>query len=364
MNSTPTILFAGGGSGGHISPGLAIAERIAARHRDAKCIFICSDREIDRVMLRQAEAFFIPVPARPWSTQPRGLWQFITRFAQTRQIVREVIETERVTHLVALGGFVAAPAVAAARRRVPSLLVNLDAPPGKANRMMARKCTKVVTAIELPMMPKFAEQVVGMPVRLRALTPGKQAACRKKLDLDPDTPTLLVTGASQGAGSINELMIALAATNAQLLSDWQVYHLTGRGNSRDVCKAYEEYGIRAVVSEFLDHIGLAWGAADLAISRAGASSVAEVAVNAVPTVFLPYPHHRDMHQLRNAQPLVDAGGAVVVDDAADAQVNVKTGQPVLTELLNNEAKRQAMRSALASRRGPDAAEVIAKMLLG
>lgn len=364
LQQSPVILFAGGGSGGHISPGLAIAERIKARHADAKCIFICSDREIDRIMLKQAGAFLIPVPARPWSTKPRGLWEFFTRFAQTKQIVREVMETERVTHVVALGGFVAAPAVSAARRRAPILLINLDAPPGKANRLMARKCSTVVTAIELPMMPKFAKRVVGVPVRMIALSPGKPSACRKKLGLNPELPTLLVTGASQGAGSINDLMIELARIQSHLFNNWQIYHLAGRGNDSPVREAYEQHNIRAVVTEFLDHIGLAWGAADLAISRAGANSVAEVAVNAVPTIFLPYPHHADMHQLRNAQPLADAGGAVIVNDAADAVANAKAIAPLLHDLMLQGSKREQMRIAMVNRRGPDAAEVIARMLLG
>jgi len=315
-------------------------------------------------MLRQAGAFFIPVPARPWSVRPAGFWSFATRYIQTKQIVREIIDSERVTHVVAMGGFVAAPAVAAAPRRVPTLLVNLDAPPGKANRMMARKCTKVISAIELPMKPKFAQRVVGVPVRLRALTPGKASACRKKLSLDPDAPTLLVTGASQGAGSINELMIELARTRGSLFDGWQILHLTGRGQDEPVRQAYEQHGIRAVVCEFLDHIGLAWGGADLVISRAGANSVAEIAINAVPAIFLPYPHHADMHQLRNAQPLVDAGGAVILIDAVNAQDNAAAIEPILRELMGDEHKRSAMRQALAERRGPDAADTIAKMLVG
>src|SRR5690606_13056094 len=131
-------------------------------------------------------------------------------------------------------------AVAAARRRAPILLVNLDAPPGKANRLMARKCTTVITAIALPMMRRFAKHVVGVPVRLAALTPGKPAACRRKLGLDPDLPTLLVTGASQGAGSINELMIELASSQQRLFDGWQIYHLAGRGNAEAVRAAYKQ----------------------------------------------------------------------------------------------------------------------------
>lgn len=359
-----TILFAGGGSGGHISPGLAIAERVAARAPQARCIFVCSDRPIDRHMLKQAGAFFIPVPARPFSTRPRALWQFLTRYIQTKQIVREIIDTEGVTRVVALGGFVAAPALSATPRRVPSLLVNLDAPPGKANRIMARRCTKVVSAVALPTMPKFAENVVGMPVRRNALTPGKPEACRQRLSLEPDLPTLLVTGASQGAGSINSLMIELARSHADLFRNWQIYHLAGRGALQPIRDAYQQAGIRAVVCEFLDHMGVAWGAADLAISRAGASSVAEIAVNAVPAIFLPYPHHADMHQLHNAQPLADAGGAVIINDASDPAANARALLPVLSQLLNEPAKRKEMRSKLMAQRGPDAADTIARMLVG
>src|SRR5690606_27573275 len=164
--------------------------------------------------------------------------------------------------------------------------------------------------------------------------------------------------------SINELMIELAATHADLFHQWQIHHLAGRGQDVPVRSAYEQHGIRAVVSEFLDHMGLAWGAADLAISRAGASSVAEVAVNAVPSIFLPYPHHADMHQQHNAQPLADAGGAVILQDAVDAPKNAAAVAPVLRELMSDPAKRDAMRQKLAARRGPDAAETIARMLIG
>jgi len=130
-----------------------------------------------------------------------------------------------------------------------------------------------------------------------------------------------------------------------------------------VREAYGRSGIAGRVDAFLDEIGLAWDAADLAVSRAGANSVAEAAANAVPTLFLPYPHHRDMHQVNNAQPLVEAGGAMVARDHVDAEANVEHVGPVLRMLMSDESRRDAMRRHLEGQRPGDAALRIAEMLL-
>jgi UDP-N-acetylglucosamine--N-acetylmuramyl-(pentapeptide) pyrophosphoryl-undecaprenol N-acetylglucosamine transferase len=158
-----------------------------------------------------------------------------------------------------------------------------------------------------------------MPIRRRAIATGSPGKCRARLGLDVDRPTLLVTGASQGATSINEFMIALIQCDPKMFADWQVCHLSGQGADESMRAAYKRAKVRAVVQPFLNEMGLAWGAADLAISRAGASSVAEAAHNAVPTVFLPYPYHEDMHQKHNAQPLVDLGGAFIATDFIDGR---------------------------------------------
>jgi UDP-N-acetylglucosamine--N-acetylmuramyl-(pentapeptide) pyrophosphoryl-undecaprenol N-acetylglucosamine transferase len=111
-------------------------------------------------------------------------------------------------------------------------------------------------------------------------------------------------------------------------------------------------------------MGAAWGAADLAVSRAGASSVAEAWANAVPTVFLPYPHHRDQHQRRNAQPMAEAGGAVLEVDRPDPGDNLNAAGATIRELLTDETRRATMKESLHQRPAPDAAAVIARLLLG
>jgi UDP-N-acetylglucosamine--N-acetylmuramyl-(pentapeptide) pyrophosphoryl-undecaprenol N-acetylglucosamine transferase len=360
-----TFIFAGGGSGGHLSPGLAIAERLGELDDTARAYFVCSRRDVDRTMLAEARAGFEQLPGSPFSLRPLGLLRFARDFIRSQRAARAVLERTAAEHVVAMGGFIAAPAVAAAAgQRTPVTLVNLDAPPGRANRWIARRCDQVLSAVPVPEMPQFAQHVVGMPVRRAAMAPGPADACRRELGLEPSAPTLLVTGASQGARSINALLGALAEADPTAFSGWQVLHLSGPADEQRLRSAYSAAGVQALVRPFLHGMGAAWGAADLAVSRAGASSVAEAWVNAVPTVFLPYPHHRDRHQQRNAQPMAEAGGAIVEADRPDREENLHRAGAVIRELLRDERRRETMRSSLRRRRAPDAAATIARLLLG
>lgn len=358
------FIFAGGGSGGHISPGLAIAERLKEISPESKAMFVCSQRAIDATMLGDAGAEYVPVPATPPSIKPLAASRFLMNFHKSKRIVKRLIRDRKVARVVALGGFIAAPAVSAAHScGIPVMLMNLDAPPGKANLWMAKKCNEVFTAIDLPMLPGFASRVVGMPIRRKAIAPADAAHCRARLGLPTNLPTLFVTGASQGATSINAFLIALAKAQPHMFRGWHVFHLAGHGAESSVCEGYAEAGISATVQPFLDDIGLAWGAADVAISRAGASSVAEAAANAVPTLFLPYPYHKDMHQKHNAQPLVDMGGAIMAIDCVDANENVRQVGPVLADVMRDSALRQQMKDAMKKHPPPDAAMTIARMLM-
>jgi UDP-N-acetylglucosamine--N-acetylmuramyl-(pentapeptide) pyrophosphoryl-undecaprenol N-acetylglucosamine transferase len=369
-SDVPTcVIFAGGGSGGHISPGLAIAERLAETSPRSKSIFICSNRSIDATMLTDAEADFIPIPASPPAIKPAAVLRFLLNLRASRTMVKHVIKRKHVQRVVALGGFVSVPVVLAARSMgVPVTLLNLDAPPGKANQWITRWCDDVYSAIDLPMARDFASKVVGMPIRRRALAPGSKQQCREKLNIDPNRKTLLITGASQGATSINTFIREFANEHRDLFlhqgeGGWQIVHLTGSGSDQQMREVYSAAGISALVMPFLNEIGLAWGAADLALSRAGANSVAEAAVNGVPSLFLPYPYHKDMHQKYNAQPLIDLGGALMVTDQIDAAANMESVAPVLLELMHDDGRTKAMRQALLSHQFPDAAMVMARMLL-
>lgn len=360
------FLFAGGGTGGHIFPALAIAEQIRAVDPAARCVVLCSDRPLDAEILKKEGTEFHVIPAKPLGVRPRPLLKFLRSWGPavrgSRQVIRRVRDEGRNIQVVAMGGFVAAPAAqAATAEHVPLTLVNMDAIPGRANRWIARRAGHIVTSlpapgIDWPQVPPI--------VRAGALSAGDARACREALNLDPARSTLLVTGASQGARSINRLLMRLVADHARAFAGWQVIHQTGAGEDRPVREAYAREGIPALVQPFFDGMGLAWGAADFAVSRAGAGSVAEAWANHVPAVFLPYPYHKDQHQRHNARPLEEAGGAVIAEDLIDDFANASgdAGKSVL-DLLGSDSRRRAMRAALL-RLGPaDGARQIAELLL-
>jgi UDP-N-acetylglucosamine--N-acetylmuramyl-(pentapeptide) pyrophosphoryl-undecaprenol N-acetylglucosamine transferase len=360
-----TFLFAGGGSGGHISPGLAIAERLVEQDASARCLFACSHRPVDAHMLTAAGAWHVPLTAAPLSLRPRGAVAFLTAFQRGRREAAALMAEHRVDEVLALGGFVAGPVVAAAAsRRVPVTLLNLDDPPGRANRWMARKATRTWTAVALEHHRHFATRVTGLPVRRSAIAVDGQAACRATLGLRPQRPTLLVTGASQGAGTLNAFVPTLAERSPAVFEGWQVLHLAGAGSDGEVRDRYGKAGVEATVLPFLDTMAAAWGAADLAVSRAGANSVAEVAANAVPTLFMPYPFHRDQHQRNNARPLEAGGGVVVANDRIETDLNVREVGAVLASLMHDESRLSGMRERLENDRPADAADAIAALLLG
>jgi len=363
-----TVVLAGGGSGGHLSPGLAIAERMVELVPGLRPLFICSERAIDAQMLGDAHVEYRPIPAEGLGRSPAKLWRFVRAHLAGVRAARRILREEGAEHVISLGGFVTGPVTQAARGLgIPITLVNLDATPGRANRWVARRAQRVLSACPTPGLPNFAESVVGMPLRRSALAPASRAACRGELGLDPVRPTLLVTGASQGASSLNALMVAFALKHRDLLSHWQVLHLAGPRSSPSAAEldaGYARAGVRALVLPFLNEMGLAWGAAELALSRAGANSVAEAEANRVPTVFVPYPYHADLHQEANAKPLVDDGAAVLAYDRIDVTANMRSiGEP-LEALVADGRLRDAMEERLRARPTVDAAETIARTVLG
>jgi len=360
------IAFAGGGSGGHLSPGLAIAERLLAVAPEVPSIFLCSDRAVDAMMLGEAGARFLPMPAKPPSLRPLKLLRFLRSWKASVRAADEAMRANRVRHVVSLGGFVSAPVVRRARALgVAVTLLNLDATPGRANRSVARWATQVWSAVRAKGLPRWNGAVTGFPVRRSAIAPGDAAACRAELGLEPTRHTLLVTGASQGASSLNRFMPHFAERQAALLSGWQVLHLSGTMPESELAALrarYAKAGVRAVVLPFLHRMGLAWGAADVALTRAGANSVAEAELNGVPCLFVPYPYHRDLHQRENARELVEAGAAAIALDAIEPEANMAVMGRLLESLLTDGPARDRMLAALRARPRVDAADAIARRL--
>lgn len=364
--SDRTVVFAGGGTGGHLYPALAIAERLP---REWHRLFLCSSRAIDARILEAAGAEHTALPALPPGKHPRQALAFARTFVSSFRMTGEQLGV-RAQHgkvaLVAMGGFVCPPAALAARKmRIPVTLVNLDAEPGKANRFVDRFAERVFTAADGPRVPKNWTRV-GPILRASILTKSTRGQSRKALGLDPNLRMLFVSGGSQGAGTINDAMRVLVARHADLFHGWQIFHQAGPSKSDEEAhilalrEAYAHAKIPAAVVPFCDTMGDAWNAADLALCRAGAGTVAEVLGTATPAVFMPYPYHHDDHQRKNAQHLADAGGARILTDHVDEAKNVIALREAFGSLLKDATTRDAMRESLKRLAPDDGAATVAQ----
>ncbi len=362
-------LFAGGGTGGHIYPALAIIEQIKRMDPAAHCELLVSDRPNDRTILEPHDIPFAPLPAKPFGTRPRAILRFIPSWGPSVRTTRAGIKRlkqshERVT-LIAMGGFVAAPAARAGHcEKIRVVLVNLDAVPGKANELIARKAHAVFTACDVSGHPRW--QRVPPIVRASTIEPIDQPAARARFGLDPNMSTLLITGGSSGARSINEFFTHFFSEMSDAFEGWQIIHQTGNQISDAQFDAieslYKRAGSPAWVGRYIDDMGAAYAAADLGIGRCGAGTVAECWAAKLPSIFFPYPYHKDQHQLHNAKPLIDVGGAIACTDHIEVGLNINAHGEVLRELVQSPDRRAAMRAALESLGEPDGASRIARNL--
>lgn len=366
--SARTFIFAGGGTGGHLYPGLAVWRELRDIEPQSSALFLCSSKPLDAEILTREGARFEPLPARPFGLRPGALWRFVSSWGPSVRAARLAMRSAGAggpTVLAAMGGYVAAPAVQAARAGgVPTALINLDAVPGKANLWIARHARVRVSSADSARVPASWTRLAPI-VRREAVCRRSPAECRAAYSLQPDRPTLLVTGGSQGAGSLNEFVLAFMKAHGARLSagGWQVLHQTGPGIDDRARAVYQECRLTATVRPFLTDMGSAWGAATLAVARCGANTVAEAWANHCPALFLPYPYHRDQHQKFNAQPLERCSGAVLCVDFVEPHRNLESVSPRLLELVENPGKVLAMRAALESLGPADGARRAAQLLL-
>jgi UDP-N-acetylglucosamine--N-acetylmuramyl-(pentapeptide) pyrophosphoryl-undecaprenol N-acetylglucosamine transferase len=361
------VVIAGGGTGGHIYPGLAIAEALRRRAPDVEVRFVGG---------RRLEAHVVPQEGWPFrSIAGRGLPRRVSVGVVVALAAAALGGAQALALLwrwrpdvvVATGGYVCAPVGAAAVvLGVPLVLQEQNLRAGLANRALARwaRWVSIPHAEAAVSLSARRAVVTGVPVRARALQ-GDRAQGHARWGLDAGRFTLLVLGGSQGAHSLNSAVCRLADLlmyEARL----QILHQTGPADLEVVRRAIghrEHVGppaLRHVAAAFLDPIGDAYASADLVVCRAGASTLAEVTAWGLPAVLVPYPHAAIGHQDENAAILLRAGAAVRVADA-------DLGGPALLEavqrLLDEPGRRTAMASASRGLGRPDAADVVAEHVL-
>ena len=359
--------FAGGGTGGHIYPAIPVAEQIARIEPAAKIHFFCSTRSIDERVLAPTGFEYTVLPARGLSSRPRELIGFCRSFAQSYKTAKRALSQCRNVVVVGVGGYVSAPVCLAAHRgKIPIALLNVDIVPGRANKVIARWADEIFVQFEEAgrhfAHTKAKTIATGCPLRSGFRNPDPNEAMRQ-LNLDKDKNVLLITGASSGSQSINRTVCSLLKKLDAFADDWQIVHLVGMDNEKGVQIQYRDTKISHKVIGYFDDMPSLLAAADLVIGRSGAVSVAEYAAAGVPSICMPYPHHKDRHQYLNAGKLVEAGAAVIVDDLPDEEGRAKWLWEELAELMNDREKRGRMAQACRAIAGADAESKIAEKLL-
>ena len=365
--SSRDFFFAGGGTGGHIYPAIAVAEKIVKISPEARIHFFCSVRSIDAKILSKTGFEYTTLPAKGFSIRPRELIGFCSSFIESFKIARKIIAGSEKPVVIGVGGFVAAPVCLAGHKlKVPVALLNVDIVPGKANKIVARWADEIFLQFEETgeyfARSKARINVVGCPLRSEFENPDPERV-KSELGLDPEKKILLVTGASSGAANVNEAVCLLLEKLSFFSEAWQIVHLTGRANFEEVKKKYSNAKIGHKVLDYFDNMAGLLAAADLLIGRSGAVSVAEYAAGVCPAICMPYPYHKDMHQYLNAGKLVEAGAAVIVDDLANAGERAEWLAEELEELMANDSKREEMRDACKKIANTKASLKIAEILL-
>jgi UDP-N-acetylglucosamine--N-acetylmuramyl-(pentapeptide) pyrophosphoryl-undecaprenol N-acetylglucosamine transferase len=341
----PLFVFAGGGTGGHIYPAIAVARAIQAQVPHARFLFLGTGRPIDRQITETIECEFVPQKLTGLSLAPWRIVRACVDFGAASAGCVRRFTSDRPAVVIGTGGMAAAPAVREAfRARIPTALFNPDAIPGKANRHLRSKTNCVFAQFEesAGYFPSAVEVVVsGCPVR-----PDFEHATREEgvrtFGLDPNRRTLLITGASLGARTVNNAVVA----NAEFLksqSEWNILHLSGQSDHEMVLSAYRDEKVGNVqVVAYTEDMAKAMAAADLIVSRAGGSTLAEIMAMGRPSILIPYPFHRDQHQVANARCLSDCGAAHLMLDAVETEANAPALRAALHELLNDDARRTRM----------------------
>lgn len=340
--SGPTYVFAGGGTGGHLYPGIAVADALRDLQPTARIVFFTTTRPLDRRLLAPRGYEQVEQDVAPFTLHPLRVPHFLLAWRRSVARARAFIQANNVQAVLGLGGYAAGPPVAAAQKLgVRNGLLNPDAIPGKANRHLARRADLVVLQWDVSRryLPAGAKcSVLGCPIRPGFGVPSAEEG-RRHFGLDAQRPVLLVTGASQGARTINEAVATVWPAFQSAHPEWQLLHLAGTEQAASVRAAYAT-ARNATVVDFTSDMHLAMAAADIVVSRAGASTLAELTVAGKPSILFPYPYHRDQHQRANAQELVREGAAVLITD----QQTVGANGPALRSALEKLSQTYVMKT--------------------
>lgn len=357
------IVLTGGGTGGHVYPAISIAQALKKLSgSDAELLYIGSSHGPECDIARNAGLEFISIPSGPISKMlslrnARSLAMLFAGIFRARKVLKEFAPDV----VVGTGGYVTA-AILMAQRSLggPIVIQEQNVRPGRTNTLLAKIADKICVSFDdsVDYMPKEKTEVTGLPIRSQFIDMPPKADARRELGLNEDLFTIVAVGGSQGARKPNEII----AGAWPIIDDGatQLLHQVGERNineMRNLLGPPEERSHYAVEA-YID-VPLAFAGADLVISRSG-GTVAEITAAGRPSILFPYPYHKDQHQKRNAEYLVEHGAAVMCEDLSTTSEQLAD---IISRLRSSPQQLASMASASAALGKPDAAERIAQIVL-
>ncbi len=343
-------ILAGGGTGGHVIPALAIAQELK-KHYNAEVLFIGTARGIENRL--------VPAAGFPLKLVQVGALKnvsLVTRFKTLFDLPRAVLDAGKMLSdfkadvVIGVGGYASGPAMlAAVLKRIPTLAFEPNVVPGFANRVVAKMVSAAAVHFEETAKYFRHATVTGVPVR--------QAFFEIASQPHPN-PTLLVFGGSQGAHAINQVVIDSARELLDRIPGLHIVHQTGERDYDQAVAAYKDLSGSVELFKFIDNMPKFFADADLLLCRSGASTVAEITAAGKPSIFVPFPRAADDHQKRNAEALERAGAAVMLEESTLSRQSLVDA---VTKLLNDPKRLQSMSEAARSLSHPNAARDIAAM---
>lgn len=353
------ILISGGGTGGHIFPALSIANAIKRRHPQAQILFVGAENRMEMQRVPDAGYEIIGLPVAGFDR--KRLWRnfgVLIKLWRSMRKARKIVRDFKPDIAIGVGGYASGPTLKAAQRAgVPTLLQEQNSYPGVTNKLLAKKAKAICAAYEGldKYFPADKITLTGNPVRADltacALTP-EQA--KEALGFDPSIPLALVVGGSLGARTINE---SVAASLPELTAVAQVLWQTGKNGAEKWAEAASAHP-RAKATAFIKDMAVAYRAADIVVSRAGAGTISELEILGKPTILVPSPNVAEDHQRKNALALANRGAAVMIEDSAA----LSDLAPAMTSLLADAPRRQSLSAAIAAMALPAADDKIVDLI--
>ena len=363
MADTEVFIFAGGGTGGHLFPGIAVAEELLHCRPAARAVFVGSHRQVERRIVCEAGFEHFALPVESTALLKRNPLRFAWNNWRACRSAGRLLDDLRPRAVVGLGGFASVPVVrAAAKVGVRSVLLEQNAIPGRATRFLARRASSVCLSFagSAEHLPRSIDSVLtGNPVRAEIANLFHDSEGRT----EGRHATILVLGGSQGARAVNDAALAaFFALKEPLVSGGvQLVHQTGADDVERVREQYREVGLDATVAPFFHNMPQLYRRASLVVSRAGATTLAEIACARLPSILIPFPNSVRGHQRHNALAFTHSGAAELIDQGNQCDSRLAE---VVERLLRSPADLDAMSAAAAALALPDAVSAVVDCLLG